>query len=114
MDKTVRQDGAVSLTRAYTNPQNGVQSIAFMNSVTIKDEDTGELKEALLMRVEPVSTLEDKLVFLKGEYENVEISLINNDGEYLVHGKSLKNSNFFEYYKSYNKADIADYNEMID
>nr|WP_292164080.1 ATP-binding protein [Butyrivibrio sp.] len=114
MDKTVRQDGAVSLTRAYTNPQNGVQSIAFMNPVTIKDEDTGELKEALLMRVEPVSTLEDKLVFLKGEYENVEISLINNDGEYLVHGKSLKNSNFFEYYKSYNKADIADYNEMID
>ncbi len=95
MDKTVRQDGAVSLTRAYTNPQNGVQSIAFMNPVTIKDEDTGELKEALLMRVEPVSTLEDKLVFLKGEYENVEISLINNDGEYLVHGKSLKNSNFF-------------------
>ncbi len=114
MDKTVRQDGAVSLTRAYTNPQNGVQSIAFMNPVTIKNEDTGELKEALLMRVEPVSTLEDKLVFLKGEYENVEISLINNDGEYLVHGKSLKNSNFFEYYKSYNKADIADYNEMID
>ena len=109
-----REDGVVSLTRAYTNPQNGVQSIAFMNFVTIRDEITGELKEALLMRVEPVSVLEDKLVFLSGEYDNVEISLINKNGEYLVHGKSLKNSNFFEYYKSYNDAEIADYNKMTD
>ena len=112
LDKISRQAGDISLTRAYTNPQNGVQSIAFMNFVTIKDEDTGNLKDALLMRVEPVSVLEDKLVFLKGEYENMEVSLINKDGEYLVHGKSLKNSNFFEYYKSYNKTDIADFNEM--
>ena len=114
LDSISREVGVVSLTRAYTNPQNGVQSIAFMNFVTILDETTGELKEALLMRVEPVSVLEDKLVFLNGEYENVEISLINKDGEYLVHGRSLKNSNFFEYYKSYNDADIAKYNNMTD
>ncbi|WP_408072516.1 ATP-binding protein [Butyrivibrio sp. JL13D10] len=114
IDKISREDGVVRLTRAYTNPQNGVQSIAFMNYVIILDETTGETKEALLMRVEPVSVLEDKFVFLKGEYENVEISLINKDGDYLVHGRSLKNSNFFEFYKSYNKADIADYNNMID
>ena len=114
LDKIGREDRGVSLTRAYTNPQNGVQSIAFMHYVTVLDENTGDLKKALLMRVEPVSMLEDKLVFLKGEYESVEISLINKDGDYLVHGKSLKNSNFFEYYKSYNNADIADYNKMID
>lgn len=114
LDKVGHEGGGVSLTRAYTNPQNGVQSIAFMNYVTVLDENTGDLKQALMMRVEPVSMLEDKLVFLKGEYESVEISLINRDGDYLVHGKSLKNSNFFEYYKSYNNADIADYNKMID
>ena len=105
-------DGVVSLTRAYTNPQNGVQSIAFMNYVTVLDETSGELKKALLMRVEPVSTLEDKLVFFNGEYESVEISLINKDGDYLVHGKSLKNSNFFEYFKSYNIVDNTVYNNM--
>ena len=114
-DAISRDDGVVNLTRAYTNPQNGVQSIAFMNYVTIIDEeDNRQLKEALLMRVEPVSALEDKLVFLKGEYENMEIALINKDGDYLVHGKSLKNSNFFEYYKSYNHADSAEYKTMID
>lgn len=113
-DSISRDDGVVNLTRAYTNPQNGVQSIAFMNYVTVLDEAAGQLREALLMRVEPVSVLEDKLVFLNGEYESVEISLINKEGDYLVHGKSLKNSNFFEYYKSYNKGDMADYKRMTE
>lgn len=107
-----KEDGVVNLTRAYTNPQNGVQSIAFMNYVKILDETTGELKEAILMRVEAVSSLEDKLVFFNGEYDRVEISLINKDGDYLVHGRSLKNSNFFEYFKSYNQADSTGYNNM--
>jgi signal transduction histidine kinase/response regulator of citrate/malate metabolism len=112
IDDIRRQDRSVSLTRAYTNPQNGVQSIAFMDIVNILDDKSGEVREALLMRVEPVSMLEDKLVFLNGEYESVEISLINKDGDYLVHGKSLKNSNFFEYYKSYNSGNIEDYTRM--
>lgn len=111
-EKISREVGVVSLTRAYTNPQNGIQSIAFMNYVNVLDEASGAIKEALLMRVEPVSVLEDKFVFLKGEYESVEISLINREGDYLVHGKSLKNSNFFEYYRSYNRLEVADYNEM--
>ncbi len=112
LSKISKEDGVVNLTRAYTNPQNGVQSIAFMNFVTVLDETTGELREGLLMRVVPVRVLEDKLVFLNGEYESVEISLINKEGDYLVHGKSLKNSNFFEYFKSYNHADISEYNAM--
>jgi len=112
IDDIRRQDRLVNLTRAYTNPQNGVQSIAFMDIVNILDDKSGEVREALLMRVEPVSMLEDKLVFLNGEYESVEISLINKDGDYLVHGKSLKNSNFFEYYKSYNSGNIEDYTRM--
>ena len=114
IDETSSADGAVRLTSAYTNPQNGVQSIAFLNSVTVLDETSGELKEALLMRVEPVSVIEDKLIFLNGEYEKMEVSLINKDGEYVVHGKSLNNSNFFEYYKSYNDVDIADYKKITE
>ena len=99
----------VSLTRAYTNPMNGVQSIAFLTRVTVLDDESGEQKNALLMRVVPLSRLEQKLVFLKGEYENVEISIIDKEGNYVVHGKSFKNSNFFEYYKSYNPANAEEY-----
>lgn len=103
----------VHLTRAYTNPLNGVQSIAFYNQVQVLDRETEALREGLLIRVVPVSRLEQKLVFLKGEYENVEISLIDGDGDYMIHGKSLKNSNFFEYFKSYNPMSTQEYNEVI-
>lgn len=107
-------DGVVNLTRAYTNPLNGVQSIAFLNNVTVLDEETGELRDGLIIRVVPVSRLEQKLVFLKGEYENVEISIIDWDGDYMIHGKSLKNSNFFEYFKSYNPMSAEEYNQVVD
>ena len=107
-------NGVINLTRAYTNPMNGIQSIAFLNYVSVLDDETGNPREALLMRVVPVSRLEQKLVFLKGEYESVEISLIDRDGNYMIHGKSLKNSNFFEYFKSYNPMSATDYNKVVE
>ena len=112
LDSVSNVDGVVNLTRAYTNPLNGVQSISFMNYVQILDPETGELKTGLLMRVVPLSRLEEKLVFLKGEYESVEVSLIDKDGDYVIHGKSLKNNNFFEYYKSYNDVTIEEYEQI--
>ncbi len=108
------ENSMIHLTRAYTNPMNGVQSIAFMHYVQVQDPETGDLKTALLMRVVPLSLLEQKLVFIKGEYETVEISLIDQDGNYIIHGKSLKNSNFFEYYKSYNTVSAEEFERFKD
>ena len=113
LDAVSRKDGDVNLTRAFTNPMSGVQSIAFLNYVTVLEEETGNLRKYVLMRVEPVSILEEKLVFLKGEYENVEAALIDKDGNYVVHGKSFKNSNFYEYYKSYNGVSSVEHNDLI-
>ncbi len=107
-------NGVINLTRAYTNPQNGVQSIAFLNNVKILDDETGALRDGLIIRVVPVSRLEQKLVFLKGEYESVEISIIDWDGNYMIHGKSLKNSNFFEYFRSYNTMSTQEFNKIVD
>ena len=112
LDDVSDADGVINITRAYTNPMNGIQSIAFMNYVKVLDPDTGKLKKGLLMRVVPLSRLEQKLVFLKGEYESIEISIIDKDGNYIIHGKSLKNSNFFEYYKSYNNVTIEEYDKF--
>ena len=112
LDSVSNEDGVVNLTRAYTNPQNGIQSIAFMNYVQVLDPDTGKLRTGLLMRVVPLSRLEQKLVFLKGEYESAEVSIIDKDGNYLIRGKSFKNNNFFEYYKSYNNVSIDKFTEF--
>ena len=112
IDNLDNEVDVINLTRAYTNPLNGIQSIAFLNNVRVLDEEKQALRDALLMRVVPVSRLEQKLVFLKGEYENVEISIIDMDGNYMIHGKSLKNSNFFEYFHSYNPMPVGEYNRV--
>jgi signal transduction histidine kinase/CheY-like chemotaxis protein len=104
----------VNLTRAYTNPQNGVQSIGFLNNIDVLETDTEKIRKALIIRVVPVSRLKQKLIFLNGEYEHVEISLIDWDGDYMIHGKSLKNSNFFEYFKSYNPMTPQDYENVVE
>ena len=102
----VNDNSSVHITRAYTNPVNGIQSIAFYNAVTVTDAlaSGAEKVNALLLRVLPVSLLEEKWVFPNEEYKDAEISLIDADGNYMIRSPSLKNSNFYEFYKSYNLA----------
>ena len=92
--------GNVNITRAYTDPAKGIQSMAFCNGVKVVED--GESRDALLLRVVPVSALEQKWAFPNTDYEQAEISVFDSDGSYIIKSKSLKNSNFFEFYKSYN------------
>ena len=98
---------SINVTRAYTNPVNGEQSIAFCNTVTVHDPDTGTLRDAILLRVLPIAELEEKWIFPKEEFANAELSMINADGDYIIKGHSYKNSNLFEFYRSYNVVDTA-------
>lgn len=92
--------GKLNITRAYTDPVKGIQSMAFCNSVKVTEN--GELRDALLLRVVPVSALEQKWSFPNTDYKQAEISVFASDGSYIIKSKSIKNSNFFEFYKSYN------------
>ncbi|MBO7079562.1 MAG: response regulator [Bacilli bacterium] len=96
---------SINISRAYTNPMNGEQSIAFCNKIVLKDSGGTGNKEAILLRVLPISELEEKWIFPQEEFENAEITLIDYDGDYIIKSKSFKNSNFFEFYKSYNASD---------
>ena len=99
--------GSINISRAYTNPVNGEQSLAFCNFITLYDSDTNAPKDAILLRVLPLSELEQKWIFPQEEYENAELSMINADGNYIIKDHSFKNSNFFEFYRSYNSGDTA-------
>ena len=103
---------SINITRSYTNPVNGEQSIAFCNSVSLRDSESGNRRSAILLRVLPVSELEQKWVFPQEEFENVELSMIDADGDYIIKGHSFKNSSFFEFYKSYNAIDPASAQEL--
>ena len=94
---------SINISRAYTNPINGEQSIAFCNYVTL--QESGEQKQAILLRVLPVTELKTKWVFPKEEYESADLSIIDSNGDYIIKGQTFKNSNFFEFYKSYNAID---------
>ena len=105
---------SINISRAYTNPVNGEQSIAFCNSITLHDPQTGGLRSAILLRVLPLSELEQKWVFPQEEFENAELSIIDADGDYIIKGHSFKNSSFFEFYRSYNTADPASVQELFE
>ena len=43
----------------------------------------------------PLSELEQKWVFPQEGFEDVELSMIDADGDYIIKGHSFKNSSFF-------------------
>ena len=106
MEDLLQENDMVNVTRAYTNPVNAIQSIAFCCPITLKD------RSAVLLRIVPVSSFEKKWVFPTKEYEDAEISLIDTAGDYIIKGHSFKNSNFFEFYQSYNSTTSAALEEM--
>ena len=97
---------AINISRTYTNPLSGEQSLAFCNRITVRDAETAEKKQAYLLRVIPTSNLKEKWVFPQEEYENEDFSIIDTDGNYVIRGRSFTNASFFEFYKSYNQPGI--------
>ena len=107
-EEFLRPDSRVNVTRAYTNPINAIQSIAFCAPITLRAEEGGQPREAVVLRVVPVSILEQKWVFPTEQYSNAEISLIDAAGNYIIKGYAFKNSNLYDFYQSYNSPSAAD------
>ena len=105
---------SINISRTYTNPMNGEQSLAFCNRIALYDPLSRTPAAAILLRVIPISELEQKWVFPQAEFSNAELSMIDADGNYILKGYSFKNSSFFEFYKSYNATDTASAKELFD
>ena len=111
-EELLKENSAVNVTRAYTNPINAIQSIAFCCPVTVRDGESGQTSPAVLLRIIPVSIFEQKWAFPTDEYRNAEISLIDVAGNYIIKGHSFKNSNFYDFYQSYNSPSAAELESM--
>ena len=105
---------SINISRAYTNPINGEQSLAFCNKITLRDTGNASSKTAVLLRVVPISELGQKWVFPQEEFVNAELSMIDANGDYILKGNNFKNSSFFEFYKSYNPTEPASSKELFD
>ena len=102
----------LNVTRSYTNPVTGIQCIAFYNMVELLNEETGRKESCYLLRVVPISVVEEKWAFPTDKYKNADIAIIDLDGNYIIKGSAFKNSNLFEYYNSYNLKSYADYTNI--
>lgn len=98
----------INVSRTFANPVNGEQSIAFCNFVNLKDKN-----KSVLLRVLPVEELMEKWVFPQEEFKSAELSVIDEDGEYVIKGDSFKGSSFFEFYQTYNAIDSASAQEFF-
>ena len=98
----------INITVAYQNPQNGVLSIAFYNKIDLVDSKTGEPVTGLLLRVVPISELEAKWVYPQERYNNVEFSMIDSNGGFVIKGTSSDISNFYDFYNQYNSKSGLD------
>ena len=103
---------AVNVSRAFTNPISGEQSLAFVNKITVNDAESGGKRASVLMRIVPLSDIESTWVFPQGVFDEAELSAIDSSGNYIIRGKSFKNSNFFEFYRSYNTVSSAEARQM--
>ena len=63
LNELLGQQDQVRVTRSYTNPINGVQSIAFCDLLELRGDESGKIERAILMRVIPVEVLARKWVF---------------------------------------------------
>ena len=74
---------SINITRAYTNPMNGEQSLAFCDLVELRVPGSETSETAVLLRVIPISMLEQKWVFPQTELANAEIAMIDANGDYI-------------------------------
>ena len=102
----------INLSRAYTNPLNAEQVIAFCNRITVQEPEGP--REAVLLRLIPISEIEQKWIFPQEQFEKTEVSIIDAEGNYIIKGHSFKNFSFFEFYKSYNSGNSAQYQQIFD
>ena len=98
----------VRVSSSYINPINGSPSIAWYSDIKLLDpDDASNEVDAYLLRVVPRENFTKRWTFPSGSFKNLQVSIIDKDGNYVIAGKSFKNSNFFEFYKSYNSSDDA-------
>ena len=103
-----RENTGVKASPQYTNPIGSKPSIAFYTEVKIKNSvDPTKVDNAFLLRVVPISNLENKWTF-PSSFEHLDVAIIdnssedNNQGAYIFHHSAFKSTNFYEYYGSYN------------
>lgn len=102
--RDITEGNSITITARYNDPMTGEYVLSFCRKIFLLDE-SGQKKEAILLRLVPVSYLQEQWVF-PSIYEGADVALIKKDGEYILKPNSMKNESFFSYIYSYNRGVI--------
>lgn len=97
------ENSHLHITSPFEDRITGVTSVGFCHNIKLVD-DNGKEKEAVLMRVMPVSELQGQWPFPTG-YDNAKLALIDGNGEFIVKFDGVKQTGFFDYIDTYNDMD---------
>ena len=101
---SMEADDQLHMTHRYANPIDGSYVVAFCELVSLKDGNAD--RDAILMRVVPLSLLEERWTFPTEYGDSASIALIDADGNYIIKPSSMKNETLYDFIYSYNKASI--------
>jgi len=94
--------GPLNVSKVFTNPMNNKQSLAFCNRINLVADDGVTIEDSLILRLVPISDLTQKWIFPEENFKDIEISIIDENGDFLAKGESFINSNFFDCYREFN------------
>lgn len=104
-----RGEGTIYISSAYTNPMDGVKSVGFCSLLTLKDENSENVK-VILVKTIPVEVLHSQWLF-PGAYQEAEISLIDINGRYTIQSDSMGGDTFWTFIKQNNPLSYVDIGE---
>ncbi len=104
------ENSHLHITSPFKDRITGVTSVGFCHNLKLLD-DNGKEKDAVLVRVMPVSELQGQWPFPTG-YDNAKLALIDGNGEFIVKFDGVKQTGFFDYISTYNDMDDETLDKM--
>jgi len=105
-----KTSNGICITSTFTNPTTAYRVIGFLEDI-ILTEDDGSTGHYILVRVVPIDYISAKWSF-PGRYADAELSLITDNGKYIIKSASLKSENFWEFIRIYNELGYYETDEI--
>ena len=110
--RSTAKPGDVCITSSFTNVVTGEQCIGFATLIGAQAGD-GSAESMYLLRLEPLKLLQENW-FFSSNYPDVQISIINSFGDYILRAPMLKNNNFYEFLRSYNDISYPEAEQLME
>ncbi|MBP5574482.1 MAG: response regulator [Bacilli bacterium] len=107
-------DRTVKISRAHENPTSGITTIDFFSSIKVIDPlDNTKTVDAYVVRAMPTSLFKEKWTLSDVQYKTLEVALIGNRGNYVIHDADFENTNFYDFYELSDEHNDMSHDDLV-